>query len=127
MNLNWVDVPDSTTCKLGLPGGVGTLSGEPPSKVKDSVALSPSVMVSRSREAVKVAAFVATVAQKQQEKQTQSAKARPVQVRREVNPVATIVLRTDRINKHPFLPVISPACKFQLHPGQRPRPRCGRG
>ena len=61
MNLNWVDVPASVTCKLGMAGGTGTLSGDPPSKDKDSVAFSPKVMVSRSSDAVKLAALATAV------------------------------------------------------------------
>src|ERR1041384_5970359 len=44
-----------------MAGGVGTSLGEPSSKVSDNVALSPSVIVSRSSVAVKVAAHTDVV------------------------------------------------------------------
>src|ERR1035437_3824144 len=54
MRMVW-ELPPPVICRLGSVGGAGGDFGWPPSKVSDSVALSPTVTVSRSSVAVKLA------------------------------------------------------------------------
>src|ERR1035441_6452052 len=53
------EVPSPVICRLGSTGGTGIDLGWPPFKLRDGVAVSPTVTVSRSSVAVKVAARMA--------------------------------------------------------------------
>ena len=54
--LMFLELPSLVTCKLAIGGSIGICFGSPPSNLSDSVALSPTVTVSRSSVAVKLAA-----------------------------------------------------------------------
>src|SRR5258706_15454903 len=54
--LKLLAVPPEVICKLGRFGGAGIALGWPPSNLRVKVALSPTLTVSRSSVAVKVAA-----------------------------------------------------------------------
>ena len=60
MKLNWLDWPLRVMESPGTFGTVGTSAGIPPSKRNDNMALSATVIVSRSSEAVNVAAAATT-------------------------------------------------------------------
>lgn len=52
----FLELPSLFTRKLAIPGGAGICRGSPPVNLRDRVTLSPTVTVSRSRVAVKLAA-----------------------------------------------------------------------
>src|SRR5436190_24268454 len=112
--LNWLEVPASTTWRLGLMVGMETFSGAAPSNIRDKIAFSPRVIVSRSNEADNDAPN-ADVARHASANRT---KLRRAETRRSMPVALRLVFSIIDISNRSFLTSQGPARKFHLRPAR---------